>query len=76
MIVHGQRFIEIFLKLDNGSVQFSLVAQSCPTLCNPMNHSTPGLGGNKEILVSDHIGLFFILLCTGWAGRQKKLGEI
>ena len=25
------------------SVQFSLVAQSCPTLCDPMNHSTPGL---------------------------------
>ena len=25
------------------SVQFSLVAQSCMTLCNPMNHSTPGL---------------------------------
>ena len=24
------------------SVQFSSVAQSCPTLCNPMNHSTPG----------------------------------
>ena len=24
-------------------VQFSSVAQSCPTLCNPMNHSTPGL---------------------------------
>ena len=24
------------------SVQFSLVAQACPTLCNPMNHSTPG----------------------------------
>ena len=23
--------------------QFSSVAQSCPTLCNPMNHSTPGL---------------------------------
>ena len=23
-----------------GSVQFSSVAQSCPTLCNPMNHST------------------------------------
>ena len=26
-----------------GSVQFSSVAQSCPTLCNPMNHSKPGL---------------------------------
>ena len=25
------------------SVQFSLVAQSCPTLCDLMNHSTPGL---------------------------------
>ena len=25
------------------SVQFSSVTQSCPTLCNPMNHSTPGL---------------------------------
>ena len=25
------------------SVQFSSVAQLCPTLCNPMNHSTPGL---------------------------------
>ena len=23
-------------------IQFSSVAQSCPTLCNPMNHSTPG----------------------------------
>ena len=25
------------------SVQFSSVAQSCPTLCDPMNFSTPGL---------------------------------
>ena len=25
------------------SVHFSSVAQSCPTLCDPMNHSTPGL---------------------------------
>ena len=24
-------------------IQFSSVAQSCPTLCNPMNHSMPGL---------------------------------
>ena len=26
----------------NGQVQFSSVAQSCPTLCDPMNCSTPG----------------------------------
>jgi len=25
------------------SVQFGAVAQLCPTLCDPMNHSTPGL---------------------------------
>ena len=25
------------------SVQFSSVAQSCPTLCDPVNHSMPGL---------------------------------
>ena len=30
-----------FPLLDN-SVQFSSVAQSCPTLCDPMNLSTPG----------------------------------
>ena len=29
-------FLEIY-------VQFSSVAQSCPTLCDPMNHSTTGL---------------------------------
>ena len=27
----------------NYSVQFSSVAQSCPTLCNPMNCGMPGL---------------------------------
>ena len=25
------------------SLQFSSVAQSCPTLCDPMNRNTPGL---------------------------------
>jgi len=28
---------------DIPSVQFSSVTQSCPTLCDPVNHSTPGL---------------------------------
>ena len=27
----------------NVSLPFSSVTQSCPTLCNPMNHSAPGL---------------------------------
>ena len=30
-------------------IQFSSVAQSCPTLCNPMNHSTPGLPVHHQL---------------------------
>ena len=30
--------------------QFSSVAQSCPALCNPMNHSTPGLPVHHQLL--------------------------
>ena len=31
------------------SVQFSSVAQSCPTLCYPMNRSTPGLPVHHQL---------------------------
>ena len=31
------------------SVQFNSVAQSCPTLCNPMNRSTPGLPVHHQL---------------------------
>ena len=33
----------------SGSVQFSSVAQSCPTLCDPMNGSTPGLTVHHQL---------------------------
>ena len=32
------------------SPQIRSVAQSCPTLCNPMNHSTPGLPVYHQLL--------------------------
>ena len=32
------------------SIQFSSVAQSCPTLCDPMNCSTPGLPVHHQLL--------------------------
>ena len=32
------------------SVQFSSVAQSCQTLCDPMNRSTPGLSVHHQLL--------------------------
>ena len=33
----------------HSSVQFSSVAQSCLTLCDPMNHSTPGLPVHHQL---------------------------
>ena len=39
-------FISIFYI----SVQFSSVTQSCPTPCDPMNHSTPGLPIHHQVL--------------------------
>ena len=35
--------------LEEKSVQFSSVAQSCPTLCDPMNRSTPGLPVHHKV---------------------------
>ena len=46
---------ELALKLvflQNVSVQFTSVTQSCLTLCNPMNHSTPGLPVHHQLLES------------------------
>ena len=40
----------LFLKLWGfSSVQFTSVAQSCPTLCDPMNRSTPGLPVHHQL---------------------------
>ena len=35
--------------LPGSSVHFSSVAQLCPTLCNPMNSSTPGLPVHHQL---------------------------
>ena len=39
------------------NVQFSSVAQLCPILCNPMNHSTPGLPVHHQLpeFIQTHI---------------------
>ena len=31
-------------------IQFTSVTQSCPTLCDPMNRSTPGLPVHQQLL--------------------------
>ena len=37
------------LSVQFSSVQFSSVAQSCLTVCNPMNHRTPGLPVHHQL---------------------------
>ena len=41
-----------FMTSSDASVQFSSVTQSCPTLCNPMNRSSPGLSVHHQLLES------------------------
>ena len=36
-------------KIEFVELQFSSVAQSCPTLCDPMNRSTPGLPAHHQL---------------------------
>ena len=42
--------IQVIICLSNSSVHFSSVTQSCPTLCDPMNRSTPGLHVHHQLL--------------------------
>ena len=50
-VVDWNLFTEHLLAL-NVSVQVSSVTQSCPTLCDPMNRSTPGLPVHHHLLES------------------------
>ena len=42
-------FSSLHLPLFPELFQFSSVAQSCPTLCDPMNRSTPGLPVHQQL---------------------------
>ena len=48
------------------SVQFSSVAPSCLTLCDPMNRSTPGLPVHHQLLE-------FILTHIHWVGDSSSV---
>ena len=45
-----KRHLLIGKKVMTDLVQFTSVSKSCPTLCNPMNHSTPGLPVHHQLL--------------------------
>ena len=42
--------LSLFQLISKEGDQFSSVAQSSPTLCNPMNHSMPGLPVHHQLL--------------------------
>ena len=46
-----KEFAIIFITPRIVSVQFTSVAQSCQTLCNPMNCSTPGLPVHHQLRI-------------------------
>ena len=48
-ITEVQFIYNVLLLYYSDSVQFSSDAQSCPTLCNPMNRSTPGLPVSHQL---------------------------
>ena len=50
--------LAVTTKADLSSVQFSSVAHSCPTLCDLMNHSMPGLPVHHQLpeFTQTHVG--------------------
>ena len=44
------------------SLQFSSVSQSCLTLCNPMNHSTPGLPVHHQLPEFSQTMVFLVVM--------------
>ena len=48
-IQHSTHLLENVVVKDIINNQFSSVAQSCPTLCDPMNRSTPGLPVHHQL---------------------------
>ena len=48
------------------SVQFRSVAQSCPTLCNPMNHSTPSFPVHYQLTELKFMSIELVMDREAW----------
>ena len=62
------------------SVQFSAVAQSCPTLCDPMNRSTPDLPVHHQLnehefqqALGDGEGQGRLACCSPWGCKESDM---
>ena len=53
----ADKVMSLLFNMLSSSVQFSSVAQLCPTLCDPMNHSMPGLPVHQQLpeFIQTHI---------------------
>src|SRR5574340_138584 len=45
-------------------IQFSSVAQSCPTLCDPVNHSTPGFPVHHQLPESTQTHVHRVMMAS------------
>ena len=60
MGIEGSYFNIVKAIYDKPTVQFSSVSQSCPTLCNPMNRSTPGLPVHHQLPESTQTNVHWV----------------
>ena len=63
----------VLVNMISHSVQFSSVTQSCPTLCDPMNCSMPGLPVHHQILESTQTHVHWV---GNVRGLRKRSNEI
>ena len=59
-----QKYNKAYNKWEFSSVQFSSVAQSFPTLCNPMNRSTPGLPVHHQLPEFTQMSIELVMLSS------------
>ena len=68
-------FLSSKITADGDSVQFSSVTQSCPTLCDPMDHSSPGssVHGIFQARVLQWGAIAFSVALTRWTFVGKVM---
>ena len=49
IVIYTSLYASLMVSFMTLIFQFSSVTQSCPTLCDPMNHSTPGLPVHHQL---------------------------
>ena len=60
-LIYISVFVPVPYCLDDCTfVQFSSFTQSCPTLCDPLNHSTPGLPVHHQLLEFTQIHVHWV----------------